>query len=46
MAMTLRSQDVAEDMISQILGHADLKTTKVYLDSFDAEAIAEATKNL
>lgn len=34
-AMTLQRNHVPREVISQMLGHADLETTNVYLDSFD-----------
>lgn len=45
-AMTMQDKGVAREKISQALGHSDLATTQVYLDSFNAEALAEATKVL
>ncbi len=46
MAMTLQSNDVPREIISQVLGHGDIKVTATYLDSFENEKIAEATKVL
>ena len=46
MAMMLQRNDVAREQISQMLGHADLKTTNTYLDSFDTTVIDEAAKAL
>ncbi len=33
-------------MISKLLGHSDVKTTRSYLDSFEKEAIHNATEAL
>ena len=33
-------------LISEALGHSDLATTQIYLDSFDNEQVDEAMKNL
>jgi integrase len=46
MAMTLQRNNVAREHISQMLGHADMKTTNTYLDSFDTTVIDEAAKVL
>ena len=46
MAMTLQRKDVPREQISQMLGHADMKTTNTYLDSFDTSVIDEAAKVL
>ncbi|MCL2313436.1 MAG: tyrosine-type recombinase/integrase, partial [Firmicutes bacterium] len=46
MAMMLQRNDVAREQISQMLGHADMKTTNTYLDSFDTTVIDEAAKVL
>ena len=46
MAMTLQQSDVAREKISQMLGHADMKMTNTYLDSFDTTTIDEAAKVL
>lgn len=45
-AMTLQRNHVPREVISQMLGHADLETTNVYLDSFDNRVINEAAKVL
>jgi integrase len=46
MAMTLQNNEVSREVISQILGHKELKTTNTYLDSFNTEIIDEASKVL
>lgn len=46
MAMTLQQNHIPREIISQMLGHADMKTTNVYLDSFDNQTINEAAKVL
>lgn len=46
MAMTLQQNSIPREVISQMLGHADLETTNVYLDSFDNSTINEAAKVL
>jgi integrase len=46
MAMQLQRNNVSETIISQVLNHADLKTTKTYLDSLDTSVIDEATRVL
>ncbi|WP_212220114.1 site-specific integrase [Carboxylicivirga linearis] len=46
MAMQLQSNSIPREIISQILGHSDLKTTNTYLDSLDSSVIDEATKVL
>ncbi len=46
MAMQLQSNAIPREVISQILGHSDLKTTNTYLDSLDSSVIDEATKVL
>lgn len=46
MSMTLQGNEVPEEVISQILNHKDLKTTKTYLDSFGSKVIDEAAKGL
>jgi integrase len=33
-------------MISELLGHRDVKTTRSYLDNFEKEAIYKATEAL
>jgi len=45
-AMTLQRNNIPREVISQMLGHADLETTNIYLDSFDNRVINEAAKVL
>ena len=45
-AMVMRDKGVSIELISEALGHADLKTTNVYLDSFGREEVANASENL
>ena len=45
-ASVLKKSGVSIALISEALGHSDLGTTQVYLDSFDDEQIDEAMKNL
>lgn len=33
-------------LISELMGHSDLTTTQIYLDSFENEQIDEAMSNL
>ena len=46
MAMQLQNNAVPREVISQILGHSDIKTTNAYLDSLDSSVIDEAVKVL
>lgn len=46
MAMTLQEHHVPREIISQSLGHKDLSTTSVYLDSFADSIIDEAARVL
>ena len=46
MAMSLQNNEVPREVISQILGHKDIKTTNTYLDSFNSNVIDEAVKVL
>lgn len=46
MAMTLQDNHVPREVISQILGHSDMATTNIYLDSFTSSVIEEAVKVL
>ena len=45
-ASVLKKSGVNIALISEVLGHSDLATTQIYLDSFDNEQIDEAMKNL
>lgn len=45
-AMRLKNSGIPEDVISEALGHKDLATTKVYLDSFGNDEIANANNVL
>lgn len=45
-ATVLKKSGVDIAMISEMLGHADLTTTQIYLDSFDDDQVDEAMKNL
>jgi site-specific recombinase XerD len=46
MAMQLQEKKIPEHIISQMLGHKKLETTKVYLDSLDTSVVDEAAKVL
>ncbi len=45
-AMRLKNSGIPEDVISEALGHKDLLTTKIYLDSFQKDEIAKANELL
>ena len=45
-ATILKNSGVNVVLISEALGHSDLTTTQIYLDSFDNDQIDEALKNL
>lgn len=45
-ASVLKKSGVSIALISEVLGHSDLSTTQVYLDSFDNEQIDTAMQNL
>ena len=45
-AMRLKNSGIPEDVISEALGHKDLSTTKIYLDSFQKDEIAKANEVL
>lgn len=45
-AMALRSKGIGVEIISEALGHAELKTTNIYLDSFGRDAVAAASEDL
>ena len=45
-ASVLKKSGVNIALISEALGHSDMATTQIYLDSFDNEQVDEAMKNL
>ena len=45
-ATVLKNSGVNISLISETLGHSDLATTQIYLDSFESEQVSEALKNL
>lgn len=45
-ASVLKNSGVNVSLISEMLGHTDLKTTQIYLDSFENEQIEVAITNL
>ena len=45
-ASVLKKSGVNIALICEALGHSDLATTQIYLDSFDNEQVDEAMKNL
>ena len=45
-ATVLKNSGVNIALISESLGHSDLATTQIYLDSFENEQVGEAFKNL
>jgi site-specific recombinase XerD len=45
-ATVLKNSGVNVALISETLGHSDIATTQIYLDSFENEQIGEAFKNL
>jgi len=45
-AMALRGKGTGIELISEALGHSDIKTTAVYLDSFGRDAVADQTEHL
>ena len=45
-ATVLKNSGVNIALISETLGHSDLKTTQIYLDSFENSQIDEALENL
>jgi len=45
-ATVLKRSGVNIALIGETLGHSDLKTTQIYLDSFENSQIDEAMKNL
>jgi len=42
----LKNSGVNVALISEALGHSDLTTTQIYLDSFENRQIDDALKNL
>lgn len=45
-ATVLKRSGVNIELISELMGHADISTTKIYLDSFENEQVDAAMKNL
>ena len=45
-ATILKRSGVDIGLISELMGHADITTTKIYLDSFDEEQVEQAMSNL
>jgi len=45
-ATVLKNSGVNIALISETLGHSDIATTQIYLDSFESEQVGEAFKNL
>ena len=45
-ATVLKNSGVNISLISEALGHSDLSTTQIYLDSFESSQVNEAMKNL
>lgn len=45
-ATVLKRSGVSIELISELMGHADISTTKIYLDSFENEQVDAAMKNL
>ncbi|OJU46538.1 MAG: integrase [Bacteroidales bacterium 45-6] len=45
-ATILKKSGVNIALIGEALGHSDIATTQIYLDSFDSEQVDEAMKNL
>jgi len=45
-AMRLKNAGIPEDVISEALGHKELSTTKVYLDSFQNNEVSKANEVL
>jgi len=45
-ATVLKNSGVNVALISETLGHSDIATTQIYLDSFESEQVGEAFKNL
>jgi site-specific recombinase XerD len=45
-ATVLKNSGVNVALISETLGHSDIATTQIYLDSFESEQISDALKHL
>ncbi len=45
-ATVLKRAGVSVELISETLGHSDLSTTQIYLDSFENSQIDKAMENL
>jgi len=45
-ATILKRSGVDIGLISELMGHSDITTTKIYLDSFDEEQVEQAMSNL
>jgi len=45
-ATVLKNSGVNIALISETLGHSDITTTQIYLDSFESEQISDALRNL
>lgn len=46
MATTLKRKSVSTDVISEVMGHQDIRTTQIYLAKFGSEVINQAGKLL
>jgi len=46
MATTLKRKEVSTDVISEVMGHQDIRTTQIYLAKFGSEVINKAGKLL
>lgn len=46
MAMQLQQHQVSREVISSMMGHSDMKTTQIYLDSLQQDIIGDAAKVL
>jgi site-specific recombinase XerD len=42
MATTLKRKQVSTDVIKEVMGHQDIKTTQIYLAKFGSEVINKA----
>lgn len=45
-ATVMKRSGASKELISEMLGHSELKTTQNYLDSFESDTLKEATKAL